>query len=150
MSHPDHDTTAPMRDIFIASFHLLFISSLTPPNTYISAPMSMTPRLIYPTKERRLLVIATITPGISLKAIFPWRSRALSIPFPYLSWKNDLWACTHEVPVTAQRKRILIIRMRERWGADRWDILRWYWLSRGELEFLISVAHVSETVYHTW
>jgi len=57
----------------IAVFPVLLNSSFTPPKIYISDQSNITPRLIYPTKERRISAIPIIIQGISQIQIFPVR-----------------------------------------------------------------------------
>ncbi len=71
--HEDQEMIAPIMASLIAVFPVLLNSSLTPQNTYISAQRSITPKLIYPTKDRRVSATLIIIQGSLSKEILPVR-----------------------------------------------------------------------------
>lgn len=77
--HEDQEIIAPMIANLMAVFPVLLNSSLTPQNTYISAQSSITPKLIYPTKERRVSATLMMIQGSLSKEIFPVRILLLLI-----------------------------------------------------------------------
>jgi hypothetical protein len=109
MSHDDQDMMAPTRASFIAVLPLLLNSSFTPPNIYISAPSKITPRLIYPTNERRVSATLIMIQGILSNPMFPVR-KSFELTQPLHS-KIDF--CARLICV-AKRKRRAIIRIREK------------------------------------
>jgi hypothetical protein len=109
INHDDHDTTAPMRASLIAVFPVLLNSSLIQPNTYISAQTRITPRLIYPTNERRVSAIPMMIQGISPNEILPVRRSLEFTQLPHS--RMDVAARLTRV---ASRKRRTIIRIRVR------------------------------------
>jgi len=90
----------------IAVFPVLLNSSFTPPKIYISAQRSITPKLIYPTNDRRVLATLIIMQGSFPNEIFPVR-RSFEVTQPLHS-NMDFEAA--RLTRVARRERMAIIR----------------------------------------
>jgi|GEM_PF-3136093 len=103
--HDDHEIRAPIKAILIAVLPVSFAPSLTPPKIYIRAHNNITPKLIYPTNERRVLAMLIIIHGISLNEIFPVRICHCEIQPLHSRIDHD---CAKLNRVARRKKRIII------------------------------------------
>jgi hypothetical protein len=108
MSHDDQEIIAHVSASLIAVFPLLLNSSFTPQRVYINAPSRITPRLMYPTNERRVSATLIIIQGISVNAILPVRRSFEVMQFPHSNIERGALSSARLIRV-ARRKRTAII-----------------------------------------